>query len=54
MENESFRRLVFTDEGEISHRVRIFRNGQMVVNLDVPLIDQDEIQIFPAVSGGCC
>jgi len=54
MENESFRRLVFTDEGAISHRVRIFRNGQMVVGLDVPLTDQDEIQIFPAVSGGCC
>lgn len=53
VENESFRRLVFTEVGTISHRVRIFRNGQMMVDLDSPLVDQDEIQIFPAVSGGC-
>lgn len=54
VENESFRRLVFTDEGSISHRVRIFRNGQLIVDMDSPLVDQDEIKIFPAVSGGYC
>ncbi|MEJ5201173.1 MAG: MoaD/ThiS family protein [Anaerolineales bacterium] len=52
-ENESFRRLAFTDEGKISHRLRIFRNGQMIVDANIRLADQDEIQMFPAVSGGC-
>jgi molybdopterin converting factor small subunit len=51
-ESASFRRLAFTAEGNVSGHLRLFRNGQAVLDLDEPLGDNDEIRVFPAISGG--
>ena len=51
-ESASFRRLALTSEGQVSGHVRLFRNGQAVLDMDEPLADGDEIRVFPAISGG--
>ncbi|NPV85094.1 MAG: hypothetical protein HPY45_03680 [Anaerolineae bacterium] len=52
-ENERFSKLALNREGVVGGRVRVFRNGKIVSNLtETPLVNGDEIQIFPAVSGG--
>lgn len=51
-ESEAFRNLAITEEGQISNRIRLFRNDQIVNNLQDVFEDGDRIMIFPAVSGG--
>ena len=51
-ESAPFRNLVLTGEGEVSGHVRLFCNGQAVLDLDQPLADGDEIRVFPAIAGG--
>lgn len=52
-ENERFSKLALNKEGGVGGRVRVFRNGKIVSNLNETLLmSGDEIQIFPAVSGG--
>jgi molybdopterin converting factor small subunit len=48
----SFRKLAFTAEGQVSGHLRLFCNGQAVLDLDQELADEDEIRAFPAISGG--
>jgi len=50
--NDSFRRLAMNDDGSLSSRLRLFRNGNIVFNMDEILQQGDEVIIFPAVSGG--
>ncbi len=51
-ESTSFKKLAFTTEGQVSGHVRLFRNGQAVLDLDGPLAEGDEIRGFPTISGG--
>jgi MoaD family protein len=51
-ESTSFQRLAFTDDGQVSGHVRLFRNGQAVLDLDEPLVEGDEMRVFPTISGG--
>jgi MoaD family protein len=51
-ESTSFQKLAFTDEGQVSGHVRLFRNGQAVLDLDEPLVVGDEMRVFPTISGG--
>ena len=51
-ESPSFRKLAFTASGQVSGHLRLFRNMQVVNDLDELLADGDEIRFFPAVSGG--
>lgn len=51
-ESASFRKLAFTDEGQVSGHVRLFRNGQAVLDYDERLVEGDEIRVFPTISGG--
>jgi molybdopterin converting factor small subunit len=51
-ESASLRRLAFTAEGKVSGHLRLFRNGQAVLDLDEPLAANDEIRVFPTISGG--
>jgi MoaD family protein len=51
-ESTSFKKLAFTTEGQASGHVRLFRNGQAVLDLDEPLVEGDEMRVFPTISGG--
>jgi molybdopterin converting factor small subunit len=51
-ESESFRSLAVGVDGQVSGHVRLFRNGQAVLDLDAMLVEGDEIRVFPAISGG--
>jgi MoaD family protein len=51
-ESASFQKLAFTDGEQVSGHVRLFRNGQAVLDLDAPLVDGDEMRVFPTISGG--
>jgi MoaD family protein len=51
-ESTSFQKLAFTTEGQVSGHVRLFRNGQAVMDLDEPLVEGDEMRVFPTISGG--
>jgi molybdopterin converting factor small subunit len=51
-ESASFHKLAFTDEGQVSGHVRLFRNGQTVLDWDELLAEGDQVRIFPAISGG--
>ena len=51
-ESTSFQKLAFTTEGQVSGHVRLFRNGQAVLDLGEPLVEGDELRVFPTISGG--
>lgn len=51
-ENERFHQLAFDRVGNISNRIRIFRNGKLLTDPNEILRENDEIIIFSAISGG--
>lgn len=51
-ENERFRKLVLDNDGQLSNRVRIFRNEKIVTDINDQLFHNDKIIILPAISGG--
>jgi molybdopterin converting factor small subunit len=51
-ESPSFRGLALADDKRPGEHLRVFRNGQVVVDLDSVLADGDEIRLFPTISGG--
>jgi molybdopterin converting factor small subunit len=46
--------MLLTPAGEVASHLVVFRNGSLLSRDDYsePLTDQDELQLFPAVSGG--
>lgn len=48
------REMLLTPNGEVASHLVVFRNGSLLGRDDYsePLADQDELQLFPAVSGG--
>lgn len=51
-ESAPFHRLVYTSGKQVGGQVRLFRNGEAVLDLDEPLADGDELRIFPVIAGG--
>jgi molybdopterin converting factor small subunit len=59
-ENPSFAALACTvpsgaggaGDGQVSGHIRLFRNGQAVLDLDETLVQGDQLRLFPAISGG--
>ncbi|MBA1335649.1 MAG: hypothetical protein HPY66_1275 [Firmicutes bacterium] len=50
-----FRKLIFTDDHQLSDEIIILVNGRSIVHLNflnTPLKQDDEISIFPVVAGG--
>lgn len=51
-ESAPFSTLAFTPKGKVSGYVRVFCNGQAVLDPNQILADGDEIRLFPSISGG--
>ena len=51
-EYPALRQYAHTDDPPSLNPFRLFRNGRIVVNTGEPLASEDEIRIFPIVSGG--
>lgn len=51
-ESLAFRRLALTAEGQVTGHVRLFHNGQAVLDFDEPLAEGDEVRVFPTIAGG--
>ena len=51
-EYPALRRYACIDNPPSPNPFRLFRNGRIVVNAGEPLASNDEIRIFPIVSGG--
>jgi molybdopterin converting factor small subunit len=47
-----FGRFALDEEGRPRGHLRLFRNGQTVLDQAEVLADGDEIRLFPAISGG--
>jgi molybdopterin converting factor small subunit len=43
---------ILLDNGQIRPHVIITVNGQTTVDLDAPVLEQDQIAIFPPIAGG--
>ena len=53
-DNESLHNAIFDQDGELSH-VRVLLDGRdvdLALGLNTPLVDSDQLAIFPPIGGG--
>jgi len=43
---------ILLENGQVRRHVIITVNGQTIVDLDMPVTEQDQIAIFPPIAGG--